>query len=38
LLHNGRSVVSFPIVEYWLDIGTPADYEQSYKDLSRAKV
>jgi dTDP-glucose pyrophosphorylase/CBS domain-containing protein len=38
LLQNGRSIVSFPIVEYWLDIGTPADYEQSNKDLSQAHV
>jgi dTDP-glucose pyrophosphorylase/CBS domain-containing protein len=38
LLEAGRPVVCFPIIEYWLDIGTPADYEQSHKDLSRAGV
>lgn len=29
LLDHGRPVVSFPIREYWLDIGQPADYEQA---------
>lgn len=29
LLDQGRPVVSFPIREYWLDIGQPADYEQA---------
>lgn len=29
LLDAGRTVVSFPIVEYWLDIGRPADYERA---------
>jgi dTDP-glucose pyrophosphorylase len=35
LLDQGRSVVSFPIVEYWLDIGRPADYEQAQRDAER---
>ena len=26
LLAQGRRVVSFPVVEYWLDIGQPSDY------------
>ncbi len=38
LLEQGRSVVSFPITEYWLDIGQPADYEQAHADLQRARV
>jgi len=38
LLEQRRSVVSFPITEYWLDIGQPADYEQAHADLERAKV
>jgi dTDP-glucose pyrophosphorylase/CBS domain-containing protein len=33
LLDEGRTVVSFPIVEYWLDIGRPADYAQAQADL-----
>jgi len=29
LLHEGSPVVSFPVREYWLDIGHHADYEQA---------
>ncbi|MCM3874389.1 MAG: nucleotidyltransferase family protein [Pyrinomonadaceae bacterium] len=29
LIEKGRHVVSFPIVEYWLDIGQRADYERA---------
>ncbi len=29
LLEDGRAVVSFPIREYWQDIGQPFDYEQA---------
>ena len=28
LLDEGRTVVSFPIIEYWLDIGPPEDYSR----------
>jgi NDP-sugar pyrophosphorylase family protein len=31
-------VVSFPIVEYWLDIGQPADYEQAQVDIRLARL
>ena len=27
LAEDRRVVVSFPVVEYWLDVGTPLDYE-----------
>lgn len=37
LLDEGRSVVSFPIVEYWLDIGQHADYEQAQKDVKSGR-
>jgi len=33
LLEAKRPVASFPIVEYWLDIGQPADYDQAQKDI-----
>jgi dTDP-glucose pyrophosphorylase len=33
LLRHQRPVVSFPIVEYWLDIGQHADYEQAEADI-----
>lgn len=35
LLKDGRPVVSFPIVEYWLDIGQHADYAQAQEDVKR---
>lgn len=35
LLDEGRPVVSFPIVEYWLDIGQHADYAQAQEDVGK---
>jgi dTDP-glucose pyrophosphorylase len=32
LLDGGHPVMSFPIIEYWMDIGHPGDYEQAQKD------
>jgi dTDP-glucose pyrophosphorylase/(2Fe-2S) ferredoxin len=32
LLEAGRSVVSFPVREYWLDIGHPEDYVRAQRD------
>lgn len=32
MLDAKRPVMSFPIIEYWLDIGQPADYEQAQAD------
>jgi len=29
---QGLRVVSFPIVEYWLDVGTPLDYERANEE------
>lgn len=37
LVAAGRTVVSFPIVEYWLDIGRHADYEQAQQDMQSGK-
>jgi NDP-sugar pyrophosphorylase family protein len=31
-LAQGLRVVSFPIVEYWLDVGTPMDYERANEE------
>ncbi len=36
LLEEQRTVVSFPIVEYWIDIGQQADYEQAQRDAAGA--
>jgi NDP-sugar pyrophosphorylase family protein len=33
LLADGQPVVSFPISEYWLDIGQPADYQKAQADF-----
>lgn len=37
LVEAGRTVVSFPIVEYWLDIGQHADYQQAQQDMQSGK-
>ncbi len=34
LLQAGRPVVSFPIREYWLDVGQQSDYEQAQRDVA----
>jgi dTDP-glucose pyrophosphorylase/CBS domain-containing protein len=34
LLREGESVVTFPVLEYWLDIGQELDYERAQKDAS----
>jgi dTDP-glucose pyrophosphorylase/CBS domain-containing protein len=33
LIDADRIVVSFPIIEYWLDVGQHADYEQAQNDM-----
>ena len=38
LLAEGRKVVAFPVVEYWLDIGKPADYERAQKDVLQVRA
>lgn len=35
LVKAGASVISFPIWEYWLDIGRQADFEQAQQDVRR---
>ncbi len=37
LIDDKRSVVSFPIIEYWLDIGQPDDYERAQNDAKDGK-
>jgi dTDP-glucose pyrophosphorylase/CBS domain-containing protein len=32
LIDEDRSVVSFPIIEYWLDVGRPEDYERAQEE------
>lgn len=38
LLAAGRRVVSFPIVEYWCDIGQHADLDRARREYHRARV
>jgi dTDP-glucose pyrophosphorylase/CBS domain-containing protein len=33
LISAGKTVVSFPILEYWLDIGQPDDYQKAQDDV-----
>jgi dTDP-glucose pyrophosphorylase len=37
LLAAGRPVASFPVVEYWLDIGQHADYRQAQEDVKSGR-
>ena len=37
LLAANRPVASFPIREYWLDIGSPGDYEQAQGDIQNGR-
>ena len=34
LLEQGKTVTSFPVMEYWLDIGQISDYNQAQNDIS----
>ncbi len=38
LIAEGRTVISFPIREYWLDIGQPDDYKQAQEDLQNGRL
>jgi NDP-sugar pyrophosphorylase family protein len=38
LLEAGRPVASFPVLEYWLDIGQLPDYEQAQEDVRTGKL
>jgi NDP-sugar pyrophosphorylase family protein len=38
LVEKGRHVVSFPIVEYWLDIGQKADYERAQEYVRNGRA
>jgi dTDP-glucose pyrophosphorylase/CBS domain-containing protein len=38
LIEVGRRVISFPVVEYWLDIGRHTDYTQAKEDQSTGRL
>jgi NDP-sugar pyrophosphorylase family protein len=38
LVADRRPVASYPIVEYWLDVGQPADYAQAQRDVETSRI
>jgi NDP-sugar pyrophosphorylase family protein len=38
LVEAGKRVVSFPIVEYWLDVGRHEDYQKAQQDVLKVKA
>jgi dTDP-glucose pyrophosphorylase/CBS domain-containing protein len=38
LIQVGRHVVTFPIMEYWLDVGRPADYRKAQQDAEKVAL
>ena len=38
LLGSGRTVVGFPIIEYWRDVGTQEDYLRAQDDLRHGRI
>lgn len=38
LLEEGRRVISFPVREYWLDIGLPDDYQRAQHEVVKWKT
>jgi NDP-sugar pyrophosphorylase family protein len=38
LITSGKRVVSFPIIEYWIDIGQMSDYEKAKSDLKSGEL
>jgi NDP-sugar pyrophosphorylase family protein len=38
LIAAGERVILFPVREYWMDIGRPADYERVQNDLSEGMI
>ena len=37
LIKQGKKVYSYPLMGYWLDIGSPADFERAQQDLTKIK-
>jgi dTDP-glucose pyrophosphorylase len=38
LVADGKTVVSFPIIEYWQDVGRHEDYEQAQEDHRNGRI
>jgi NDP-sugar pyrophosphorylase family protein len=37
LIGNGKKVFSYPLMGYWLDIGSPDDYDKAQLDIHNIK-
>lgn len=37
LIQDGRKVVNYPIVHYWLDIGKPEDFKKAQEDIKHIR-
>jgi len=37
-LRSGKKVASFPIIDYWIDIGHIQDYEKANEDFEKGKL
>ena len=38
MMDGDRTVVSFPVLEYWLDVGQPGDYRRAQDDLKNGEI
>ena len=38
VIEQGKKVVSFPILEYWSDVGQHTTYEQANMDIANGKI
>jgi NDP-sugar pyrophosphorylase family protein len=38
ILDSGQPVVSFPIMEYWLDVGQHEDYQKAQEDVLKGRI
>ena len=38
LIREGQTVRSFPLHEYWLDIGRPEDYQRAQEDVRLGRL
>jgi NDP-sugar pyrophosphorylase family protein len=38
LINEGKNVVSYPLRQYWLDIGKPDDFKKAEEDVRHLKL
>jgi len=38
MIEEGKKVFSYPLTEYWLDIGKPEDFEKAQKDIKKITI